>query len=73
MKYLSVQICIIFLIFTFAFAQTGAKTSNPDASWSDYSVKACCPQGYNEVGNFCVKCAAPLFFDPIDNKCRPCP
>lgn len=73
MAYLLTKICLVLVISTFVFAQSGSRYSSPDASWSDYSVKSCCPQGYNEVGNYCVKCTAPLFFDPIDNRCNSCP
>jgi len=71
MAYLLTKVCLVLLISTLALAQS--RSASPDASWSDYSVKACCPTGYNEVGNYCVKCTAPLFFDPIDNRCNSCP
>lgn len=45
----------------------------PDPSWDDYKVKACCPQGFIEVLNYCVQCNAPNVFDSIDQRCRPCP
>jgi hypothetical protein len=45
----------------------------PDPSWDDYKVKACCPKDFVEVNNYCVQCSAPNVFDPIDQRCRPCP
>jgi hypothetical protein len=69
MAYLLSKICVVLLVATLAIAQI----PSPDASWSDYKVKACCPTGYNEIGNYCVKCTAPLFFDAVTGKCNSCP
>ena len=52
----------------------GARTfPNPDPSWNDFQIKSCCPKGFVEVYNYCVRCGEPNWFDPIDNKCKPCP
>jgi hypothetical protein len=69
MAYLLSKICLVLLIASIAVAQI----SNPDSTWSEYKIKACCPTGYNEVGNYCVKCTAPLFFDAVSGKCNSCP
>lgn len=55
-------------------ASTASRTfPNPDPSWGQFQVKSCCPQGYYEVLNYCVKCAPPNVFDAIDSRCKPCP
>ena len=46
---------------------------NPDPSWTEYQVKACCPRGFNEVLNYCVRCKAPNVYDSVDQACKPCP
>lgn len=46
---------------------------NPDPSWTEYQVKSCCPRGFFEVLNYCVRCVAPNVFDPVVQKCQPCP
>lgn len=46
---------------------------NPDPSWTEYQVKSCCPRGFNEVLNYCVKCTPPNVFDVADQRCKPCP
>ena len=47
--------------------------AQPDPSWNEFQIKQCCPQGWIAVGNYCAKCTPPNVFDPIDQKCRPCP
>ena len=69
MAYLLAKICVILLISSLAAAQISA----PDNSWSNYQVKSCCPTGYTEFGNYCVKCASTLFFDALTGKCASCP
>lgn len=66
---------LLVAVFSCIFAQdTGAKTfPAPDPSWTEYQVKSCCPKGFLEVLNYCVKCTAPNVFDPVDQKCKPCP
>lgn len=55
-------------------APTASRTfPNPDPSWSKFQVKSCCPQGFYEVLNYCVRCKAPNVFDAIDSRCKPCP
>ena len=71
MAYLLAKIFVVLCVASIATAQ--AQFSSPDASWSTFQVKSCCPTGYNEIGNYCVKCTAPLFFDAISGKCNSCP
>lgn len=62
----------VFSLFLLAvFTQT--TIPQPDPSWDDYKLKACCPKGFIEVQNYCVQCTDPNVFDSIDQKCRPCP
>ena len=69
MAYLSGKIFVVLCIATIAASQF----ASPDASWSNFQVKSCCPTGYNEIGDYCVKCTAPLFWDALSGKCQSCP
>lgn len=69
MAYLLSKIFVTLCIVAIATSQL----PSPDASWSSFQVKSCCPAGYNEIGNYCVKCTAPLFWDAISGKCQSCP
>lgn len=69
MAYLLTKIFVALCVVALASAQF----ASPDASWSNFRVKSCCPTGYNEIGSYCVQCTAPLFWDPISAKCQSCP
>ncbi len=43
MAYLLSKIVIVVFVASLAIAQI----PSPDASWSDFKIKACCPTGYN--------------------------
>ena len=76
---LSLVLLLVLGVFTQATTSpfnTGAGVKSlpqPDATWDDYQIKSCCPKGFNEVSNYCVKCNAPYVYDSIDARCRPCP
>lgn len=69
MAYLLAKIFVVVCVASIAASQF----ASPDASWSTFQVKSCCPAGYNEIGNYCVKCNAPLFWDAVSGKCQSCP
>ena len=73
MAYLAQKLTIFAIIVLLAASQAGRTVPSPDPSWDDYKVKACCPQGFIEVSNYCVQCTAPNVFDAIDQRCKPCP
>ena len=71
MSQVIIKTALLALLVLFVHSQT--TIPQPDPSWSEYKVKSCCPQGFLEVKNYCVQCTAPNVFDPIDQRCRPCP
>ena len=68
MAYLLAKIFVFVCIASIALAQV-----NPDPSWSDYKPKQCCPTTFSLFGNYCVQCAAPLFWDATTGRCSSCP
>ena len=64
---------IIVLALVVLVAQAQTTIPQPDPSWDDWKVKACCPKGFVEVSNYCVQCNAPYVFDSVAQKCTPCP
>jgi hypothetical protein len=71
MAYLVLKIALLAVLVL--VAQTQGTVPQPDPSWDDWKVKACCPKGFTEVSNYCVQCNAPYVFDAVDQKCKPCP
>ena len=67
MAYLIAKLALVTLLVLATHSQ------NPDPSWDDYQVKACCPEQYIEVKTYCAKCTAPNVFDPSTQLCTPCP
>ena len=76
----TLAVCVLSqdLVGTTAPATTSAPAAtktfpNPDPSWTEYQVKSCCPRGFYEVLNYCVRCTAPNVYDAVDQRCKPCP
>ena len=76
----TLTVCVLSqdLVGTTAPATTSAPAAtktfpNPDPSWTEYQVKSCCPRGFYEVLNYCVRCTAPNVYDAVDQRCKPCP
>lgn len=56
--------------FFFVFAMTQVPQND---GLGNYQQQSCCPQGYNVAnGIYCVKCAAPKYWNPIVQRCVTC-
>ena len=67
------KITLFVVLVVVASAQSSSTVPQPDPSWDDWKVKACCPKGFIEVSNYCVSCNAPNVYDSVDQRCKPCP
>ena len=68
----TLAVCALSQGLTGTTAPAASKTfPNPDPSWTEYQVKSCCPRGFYEVLNYCVRCTAPNIYDAVDQRCKP--
>ena len=67
------KIALLVVLVFVASAQSSSSIPQPDPSWDDWKVKACCPKGFIEVSNYCVSCNSPNVYDSVDQKCKACP
>lgn len=67
MAYLLAKVALFALIC----ATTLAVTPSSDA-YSNIETMTCCPEGFNEAGIYCVKCAEPKHWNPNTQQCQTC-
>jgi len=67
MAYLIPKLLLVAIVLSVVYAQTPANDQ-----YGKYQDQSCCPAGYFEAGQYCVKCNEPKHWNPVAQKCVVC-